>query len=123
MNSPKISVIIPVYNVEKYLQTCIDSLLSQSMKEIEFIFVNDASPDGSLAILQENQRLHPDQIRIIDSKVNLKQGGARNLGIAAAQAPLIGFLDSDDFCRSGYVSGSLCPHVGDGCRCGFYTIC
>lgn len=70
MNSPKISVIIPVYNVEKYLQTCIDSLLSQSMKEIEFIFVNDASPDGSLAILQENQRLHPDQIRIIDSKVN-----------------------------------------------------
>lgn len=96
-NTPKISVIIPVYNVEKYLQPCIDSLIGQTLEDMELIFVNDASPDNCLSILQHNQQQHPDKIRIIDSKVNLRQGGARNLGIAAARAPYIGFLDSDDF--------------------------
>lgn len=92
-----VSVIIPVYNVEKYLQQCIDSLLHQTLPHCEFIFVNDASPDGSLRILRENQARHPDQIVIIDSKENLRQGGARNLGLRAARGAYIGFVDSDDF--------------------------
>lgn len=94
--SVKVSVIIPVYNVEKYLQDCIDSLINQTLQEIEFIFVNDASPDNCLAILLNNEKKYPDKIRVIDSKVNLKQGGARNLGIKAAKGEYIGFVDSDD---------------------------
>ena len=96
-NTPLISVIIPVYGVEKYLQDCIDSLLNQTFANCEFIFVNDASPDNCLNILLENQEKHPDRIVIIDSKKNLRQGGARNLGIAAAHGDYIGFVDPDDF--------------------------
>ena len=93
----KLSVIIPVYGVEKYLQACIDSVVNQTMKDIEFIFVNDASLDGSLEILRENERKYPDLICVIDSKENLMQGGARNLGIRAARGEYVGFIDSDDF--------------------------
>lgn len=93
----KVSVIIPVYNVEKFLQDCIDSLVNQTLDDIELIFVNDASPDNSLQILKENQKKYPEKIVVIDSPVNLRQGGARNLGIARASADYIGFVDSDDF--------------------------
>lgn len=92
----KVSVVIPVYNVENYLEDCIKSLLNQDMEDIEFIFVNDCSPDGSLAILERYKNLYPEQITIIDSKVNLRQGGARNLGLAAASGDYIAFVDSDD---------------------------
>ena len=97
INNPKISVVIPVYGVERYLQQCIDSLINQSMTEIEYIFVNDASPDGCLDILLDNQAKHPDVIKVIDSPVNKKQGGARNMGVDASRAEFIGFVDSDDF--------------------------
>lgn len=100
---PKISVVIPVYNVEKYLQACIDSLLSQSYKKAEYIFINDASPDNSLQILREYQKNYPDIIEVIDSKVNLKQGGARNLGINASQGEWIAFCDSDDMVSSDWL--------------------
>lgn len=92
----KVSVIIPVYNVEKFLQACIDSLLCQTLKEIEFIFINDNSPDKSLEILLKNEKKHPNKIRVIDSKENLCQGGARNLGIRVAKGEYVGFVDSDD---------------------------
>lgn len=105
---PKVSVIVPVYNAEKFLQDCIDSLVNQTLEEIEIIFVNDASPDHCLSILKENQGLYPDKIKIIDSKVNLKQGGARNLGIREAQADYIAFVDSDDF-----VSPTMIEHLYD----------
>ncbi len=90
-----ISIIVPVYNVEKFLQMCIDSLLCQTMKNIEYIFINDASTDHSLGILERNAKTNK-QIKVIDSKKNLCQGGARNLGIAAACGEYIGFVDSDD---------------------------
>ena len=93
---PLISVIIPVYGVEKFLQDCIDSLLSQTMNGIEYIFVNDASPDNCPAILHKNQLAHPDMIRVIDLKENKSQGGARNEGIKAARGVYIGFCDGDD---------------------------
>ena len=94
--SPVISVIVPVYNVERFLQPCIDSLLAQTFQEIEFIFVNDASPDSSLQILLENKKQYPDKIQVIDSKENLCQGGARNLGLAEARGAYVGFVDPDD---------------------------
>ena len=65
------------------LQDCIDSLVNQTLDDIELIFVNDASPDNSLQILKENQKKYPEKIVVIDSPVNLYQGGARNLGIAS----------------------------------------
>lgn len=62
-----ISIIVPVYNVEKFLQMCIDSLLCQTMKNIEYIFINDASTDHSLGILERNAKTNK-QIKVIDSK-------------------------------------------------------
>ncbi|BAK44101.1 glycosyltransferase [Eggerthella sp. YY7918] len=96
MSSPSISVIVPVYNVEKYLQSCIDSLVNQTFKEIEFIFVNDSSPDNSLELLYKNERQYPNLIQVINSKENMRQGGARNLGLRAARGKYIGFVDPDD---------------------------
>lgn len=93
---PIISVVIPVYNVERFLQDCIDSLINQTFQEIEFIFVNDASTDNSLEILRANQRKYPTKIKIYDSKKNLKQGGARNIGVSLSSGCFIGFVDSDD---------------------------
>lgn len=92
----KISVIIPVYNVERFLQGCIDSLVNQEFEDYELIFVNDASPDDSRSILKENQMRYPDLIKVIDSPINIKQGGARNLGIKQARGDYIAFVDSDD---------------------------
>ena len=99
MDSLKLSVIIPVYNTEKYLQQCVDCMLLQTMENIEFVFVNDASPDDSIRILRDNEKKYPGKIRVIDSPENRRQGGARNLGLRAAKGDYIGFCDSDDLIR------------------------
>jgi glycosyltransferase involved in cell wall biosynthesis len=91
----KLSLIVPVYNVAPYLCRCLDSLVAQTVEDFEIIAVNDASPDGCLAILQEYAGRYPN-VRVIDSKVNLRQGGARNLGIAASSGEFLGFVDGDD---------------------------
>lgn len=90
----KISVIIPVYNVENYLSACLTSCMQQTLRDVEFICVNDGSTDNSLEILQVFQK---QDHRI--SIVNKKNGGlssARNAGIQAAQGQWLMFLDSDD---------------------------
>lgn len=90
----KVSVIIPVYNNESYIEKCIKSLLQQNMKNIEFIFVNDGSTDNSFNIIN-NYREIDNRIKLI----NKKNGGvssARNLGIKYAVGEYIGFVDSDD---------------------------
>lgn len=92
---PKISVIIPVYNVEKYLKKCMDSVVNQTLKDIEIICVNDGSPDNSLAILEEYAQ-KDDRIKIIN-KENGGLSSARNTGIASATGEFIGFVDSDDW--------------------------
>ena len=97
---PKVSVIVPVYNVEKYIGICIDSLLGQTLKDLEIILVNDASPDQSIDILRSYEKQYPDRIVVIDSRENKRQGGARNLGIRKAQGEFIGFVDGDDFVRN-----------------------
>ena len=97
MLKPNVSIIVPVYNVQAYLRTCINSLISQTLKDIEIIAVNDASTDNSLEILREYEAAYKGKVVVIDSPVNLRQGGARNLGIKAARADYIGFVDSDDW--------------------------
>lgn len=91
---PKISVVIPIYNVEKYLPQCIDSVLAQDFQDYEVILVNDGSTDGSLAIAQQYEADHA-HIRLI-SQENKGLGGARNTGIKHAQGEYILFMDSDD---------------------------
>ena len=94
---PLVSVVVPVYNGERYLPQCLDSLVSQTLREIEIILVNDRSTDGSLGILFDYASRYPDRVVVIDSPVNLRQGGARNLGIRAARAEYVGFVDQDDW--------------------------
>ena len=95
----KISIIIPCYMVEQYIDRCVNSLLNQSigLENLELIFINDASPDLTLSKLLDYEQLYPESILIIDSKENMKQGGARNLGLMYASADYIGFVDSDDW--------------------------
>lgn len=91
-----ISVIIPVYNAEDYLNRCLNSLVNQTLKDIEIICVNDCSTDNSLKILQ-NYALKDTRIRIIDFKENKGAAIARNKAIEDANGEYIGFVDSDDF--------------------------
>lgn len=91
----KISVIVPVYNVEKYLPECLDSIIKQTLKDIEIICINDGSPDNSLEILKRYSE-KDSRIKIIDKK-NEGVGKARNDGIRAATGEFIAFMDSDDY--------------------------
>lgn len=92
---PKASVIIPVYDVEKYLRQCLDSVLGQTLKEIEIICVDDGSTDKSLEILLE-YAAKDKRISVIKQQ-NLFAGVARNAGLAVARGEFVLFLDSDDF--------------------------
>jgi glycosyltransferase involved in cell wall biosynthesis len=93
---PKISIIVPVYNTEKYLKKCLDSLVNQSLKDIEIIIVNDGSTDNSQNIIDEYKNKYPKLI-----KSYIKENGglsdARNFGYDKAKGEYIGFVDSDDY--------------------------
>lgn len=92
---PKISVIVPVYNVEKYLARCLDSIINQTLTDIEIICINDGSTDRSLEILKEFVQKEP-RIKLIDQP-NAGLSCARNAGMKVAQGEYIGFVDSDDW--------------------------
>ncbi|MEG1886909.1 MAG: glycosyltransferase family 2 protein [Oscillospiraceae bacterium] len=93
--NPLISIIVPVYNVEKYLKKCLDSLVGQTMKEIEIICVNDGGPDNSLEILNEYAK-NDERIIVIDKK-NEGVSAARNSALKIAEGEYIMFVDSDDW--------------------------
>jgi glycosyltransferase involved in cell wall biosynthesis len=96
MYKPKVSVIIPVYNVESYLCRCLDSVVNQTLREIEIICINDCSTDNSLKILKE-YRSKDQRVKLIDFDQNRGVSIARNTGIDAASGEYIGFVDSDDY--------------------------
>lgn len=106
MEDIKISIIVPVYNVEEYLETCLDSLVNQTMKEIEIIVVNDASPDGSKDIMERYAREYPELVRCVYQEVNQGQGIARNRGMDLAKGQYIMFVDSDD-----YIDVTMCEKL------------
>lgn len=91
----KLSVIIPIYNAEKYLHRCIKSILNQTYTNIEIILVNDGSKDNSAKICEEYAKKNKNIIYV--SKQNEGPGPARNKGIEIATGDFIGFVDSDDF--------------------------
>lgn len=95
MNFPKVTIIIPVYNVDQYLEQCLDSVINQTLQEIQIICVNDCSNDRSLEIL-ELYRHMDRRIEIIDNAENQGLSSVRNQGIEAARGQYIYFLDSDD---------------------------
>ena len=91
----KISIVIPVYNVEKYLQECVDSVVKQSYKNIEIILVDDGSKDNSPKLCDELAKTD-DRIKVIH-KENGGVSSARNVGLANAEGEYIAFVDADDF--------------------------
>ena len=93
---PKISIILPFYNVEPYLRKCMDTLVNQSLRDIEIIAINDCSPDNSLSIIEE-YAAKDERIKIINNEKNLKLAGARNAGLDVATGEYVSILDSDDF--------------------------
>lgn len=91
-----VSVIIPIYNVERYLKQCLRSVLGQTYKDMEIILVNDASPDGSLTICEQFAARDP-RVRIIDKKTNEGVDMARFTGLGAARGEYVYFIDPDDW--------------------------
>lgn len=102
----KISAIIPAYNVENYLDTCLESLLNQSLQEFEIIVIDDGSTDKTPLILQKYAQ-KDSRIKVI-TQVNQKQGAARNRGLEVAQGEYITFIDADDWVDNNYFEAMYC---------------
>ena len=94
-DTPKVSIVVPVYNVEKYLRECLDSLLAQKLKDIEIIVVNDGSTDSSADIAAE-YAARDSRVRLI-SKENEGYGKTMNRGFSEARGEYVGIVESDDF--------------------------
>ena len=92
----KLSVIIPVYNTEKYIEKCLNSIVNQTMEDLEIIIVNDGSTDNSQEIINEYTKKYPNLIKSF-IKENGGQGSARNYGLNYAKGKYISFVDSDDW--------------------------
>lgn len=95
--NPKVSIIVPIYNVEKYLPNCVESLINQTLTDIEIILVDDGSPDKSGQIADEYAKRYK-QIKVVHQS-NAGLGPARNSGMDAATGDYIGFVDSDDWVK------------------------
>jgi glycosyltransferase involved in cell wall biosynthesis len=108
----KVSIIIPVYNSEKYLGRCLDSILAQTYSKLEIILVNDGSKDGSLALCELYAK--EDARVILINQVNKGPAAARNVGIKSATGEYIGFVDSDDFIDASMYEnlGSIASKLG-----------
>jgi len=96
MSTPKVSVVIPVHNTQNYLNQCLDSLINQTLKDIEIICVDDASTDNSLAVLRD-YALKDSRVKVMHNEVSKSALGARKKGVLASSGEYIMFLDSDDY--------------------------
>lgn len=99
INEPDVSVIVPVFNAQNYIEACIRSLIEQNDKNLEFIFINDNSQDESLDKIKSIQ---DNRIKIVDCKINIGVAAARNIGLAIAKGKYIGFVDPDDVIDKDY---------------------
>ena len=95
MNNPKITIIIPIYNAEQYLNECLYSVINQSYKNLEILCIDDGSTDNSFKLLKEMQK--EDERIIVITQTNQGQGTVRNNGINTATGDYVMFLDSDDY--------------------------
>lgn len=113
MSNPKVSVIVPIYNSEKFLPKCLDSLVNQTLQEIEIILVNDGSTDNSLSICEEFAA-KCDRIKVITTE-NKGQAEARNLGLDIFNGTYVGFIDSDDWVDEKYFERLYTAAEENGC--------
>lgn len=121
MDKPLISVIVPIYNVEKYLDRCVQSIVDQTYKELEIILVDDGSPDNSPEICDEWAK-KDGRIKVIHKK-NGGVSSARNAGIGIFKGDFVTFLDSDDWLEADAVETMMLCALQDGADivcCGFY---
>ena len=122
-DKPKISVILPAYNAEKYVEKTLESLLNQTLKEVEFICVNDGSKDGTLKLLKEFEK-KDGRIKIIDKK-NEGVWKARIDGISSATGKYTAFMDADDYVEKNFLEElykSITKNNADIAVCGFRRI-
>ncbi|WP_157159381.1 glycosyltransferase family 2 protein [Brachyspira pilosicoli] len=98
----RVSVIVPIYNVEDYLRECLDSIINQTLKDIEILCIDDCGTDNSINILEEYSK-KDDRIKIISHKENKGLGPARNTGIKESKGEYISFIDSDDYVSMDYL--------------------
>ncbi|HOV37303.1 MAG TPA: glycosyltransferase family 2 protein [Spirochaetales bacterium] len=98
---PEVSIIVPVYNVEKYIHRCVDSILAQTFTDFECILIDDGSPDNCPAICDEYAQ-KDSRVKVIHQK-NAGVSAARNVGLEAATGKWIGFVDSDDWIENNYI--------------------
>ncbi|SUW08918.1 glycosyltransferase/CDP-glycerol:poly(glycerophosphate) glycerophosphotransferase [Brachyspira pilosicoli] len=101
MNNINVSIIIPTYNVENYIEACLDSIINQTIKEIEIICIDDCSTDNTYNILEEYSK-KDDRIIILKNKKNSGAGFSRNRGLDISKGEYIGFIDSDDYVSNNY---------------------
>ena len=121
MSTPKVSVVIPCYNAKKYLRECLDSVVNQTLKDIEIICVNDGSTDTTLSIIQE-YAARDSRIRIID-KNNSGYGDSMNQGFEASTGEYLGIVESDDFAELDMFERlyeAAVKYDLDVCKSGFY---
>ena len=120
----KVSIIVPVYKVEKYLRRSMDSLVNQTLEDIEIICINDGSPDNCLDILKEYKEKYPEKVVIID-KQNEGVWKGRYDGVKKATGEYIGFTDSDDYIALDYAEklyNAAKESQADISVCGFYRV-
>ena len=91
----KISIIIPVYNSEKYIRRCLNSILNQIFQDFEIILIDDNSKDNSLKIISEIEKTHKDKIKILKNAKNVGAGASRNKGLKIASGEYITFIDKE----------------------------
>lgn len=99
----KVTIIVPVYNVEKYLARCLDSLIHQTYENYEVFCVNDCSPDNSQQILEDYKNKYPTLFHVIQNEENMGQGRSRMCAVDQADGDYIMFVDSDDYIAEDYI--------------------
>lgn len=104
---PKISIIIPVYNAEKFLHKCLDSIFAQTYQDFEVICINDKSPDNSIEILKEYEKKYSDKMIVLDNEKNMGQGLSRKRAIDISNGEYTTFIDSDDYIAQDYLETYL----------------
>lgn len=109
---PRVSIVVPIYGVEKYLEQCVDSLLDQTLQDIEIILVDDGSPDHSGEIADDYAK-RDARVKVIHQK-NAGLGPARNAGMAIATGEYVGFVDSDDWVLPGMYEELYKTAIRDG---------
>lgn len=101
MSTPKVSILVPVYNVERFLPQCLDALCGQTLRDIEIICINDGATDGSPVILHD-YAARDQRVRVID-KANSGYGASLNMGLSQAAGEYVGIVEPDRFPRPPYV--------------------